>query len=271
MPPFDYKKEIGTLRNMTQCICVWREVYVCRDKWTLQNGGCLKDWRIVMISTRLRVKELLRERRWTTKVLAEKTGMSESYLTHIKNGTRRWNEDALKKLAVAFELDPVDILENGGRVGGAGQANVPMANEDAHASLRVKVVPVVGEIPSNPSAHNNKLVQLTTGYKGEHVPVFGSDDDAMFALCLEDNEFAPTFVKGDYLIVSPEVWTRSGDIVAVEYGKDNPSKVVAQVNYTNDFVVLESVNHKKAPVALVRGKDTFRIIGKVLYRYQKME
>ena len=52
---------------------------------------------ISMPSTELRVKELLRERGWTTKVLAEKTGMSESYLTHIKNGTRRWNEDALKK------------------------------------------------------------------------------------------------------------------------------------------------------------------------------
>ena len=66
-----------------------------------------------MVSTRLRVKELLRERRWTTKVLAEKTGMSESYLTHIKNGTRRWNEDALRKLAIAFELEPIDIFENG--------------------------------------------------------------------------------------------------------------------------------------------------------------
>ena len=61
-------------------------------------------------STELRVKELLRERGWTTKVLAEKTGMSESYLTHIKNGTRRWNEDALRKLADAFDLHPVDMF-----------------------------------------------------------------------------------------------------------------------------------------------------------------
>ena len=56
-----------------------------------------KKGRGFMSSTELRVKELLRERGWTTKVLAEKTGLSESYLTHIKNGTRRWNEDALKK------------------------------------------------------------------------------------------------------------------------------------------------------------------------------
>jgi len=43
-----------------------------------------------------------------------------------------------------------------------------------------------------------------------------------------------------------------------------------QVSYMDDFIVLESLNHKKSPVALVRGKDNFRIIGKVLYRYQKL-
>ena len=55
-------------------------------------------------STELRVKEVLREKGWTTKILAEKTGMSESYLTHIKNGTRRWNEDSLRKLAKHLKL-----------------------------------------------------------------------------------------------------------------------------------------------------------------------
>ena len=60
-------------------------------------------------STELRVKELLREKGWTTKVLAEKTGMSESYLTHIKNGTRRWNEDSLRKLANAFDTNAQSI------------------------------------------------------------------------------------------------------------------------------------------------------------------
>ena len=35
---------------------------------------------MISVSTQLRVKELLREKGWTTKILAEKTGMSESYL-----------------------------------------------------------------------------------------------------------------------------------------------------------------------------------------------
>lgn len=227
-----------------------------------------------MITTRLRVKELLRERRWTTKVLAEKTGMSESYLTHIKNGTRRWNEDALKKLAEAFELTPADILENSmAQLPNPNQAiQLPEGVKDslAQLNLKLKIVPVVGQIPSQPSPANNQIVQHATGYKDQFVPVVGFDDDSLFCLNIEDNAMAPNFVKGDLLVVSPAAWTTSGDVVAVEYGTDTPTKAIVQVNFMEEFIVLESVNHKKAPIALVRGKDQIRIIGKVVYRYQKL-
>lgn len=222
-----------------------------------------------MSSTELRVKELLRERGWTTKVLAEKTGLSESYLTHIKNGTRRWNEDALKKLAAAFGAHPVDLFAQRRTRTDNLDTAVKMP-ENINVDLQLKIVPVVGDVPSNPSPYNNQLMQVTTGYKDVFVPVPNSTDDNMFCLFVENNLMAPNFIKGDYLIVSPETWTRSGDIAAIEYGNDAPVKAVMQVTYMEEFVVLESVNHKTPPVALVRGKDHFRVIGKVIYRYQRM-
>lgn len=228
-----------------------------------------------MISTRLRVKELLRERRWTTKVLAEKTGLSESYLTHIKNGTRRWNEDALKKLAEAFEMLPTQLFADGGAQqpteNTALQLSEDVVSQTKNLNLKLQIVPVVGQIPTQPSEHNNRLTQVSSGYNDQFVPVLGDiEDKAMFCLCVEDNSMAPNFVKGDYLIVCPGMWTNSGDIVAVEYGNDNPTRAIMQVNFMEDFLVLETVNHKKSPIALVRGKDQFRIIGKVIFRYQKM-
>ncbi|MBM3887229.1 helix-turn-helix transcriptional regulator [Candidatus Dependentiae bacterium] len=222
-----------------------------------------------MSSTELRVKELLRERGWTTKVLAEKTGMSESYLTHIKNGTRRWNEDALKKLANAFNIHPVDLFAQRKNRTDEVDKNVKIP-EVSNVNLQLKIVPVMGDIPSNPSPYNNQLTQVTTGYKDVFVPVFNSADDSMFCLCIENNLMAPVFLKGDYVIISPETWTRSGDIAAVEYGNDAPMKAIMQVTYMEDFIVLESVNHKNPPVALIRGKDNFRVIGKVIYRHQKL-
>lgn len=219
-------------------------------------------------STELRVKELLREKGWTTKILAEKTGMSESYLTHIKNGTRRWNEDSLRKLATAFEISPVDLFAQRRKRTDNVDSNVSLP-EKSDADLRVQIVPVVGEIPSNPSPYNNQLMQVTSGHKDIFVPILNTNDNSMFGLAIDNNLMAPTFVKGDILIVSPEVWTRSGDIAAVEYGVDAPVKAIMQVTFTEDFIVLESVNHKQAPIALVRGKDHFRIIGRVIERHQK--
>jgi len=219
-------------------------------------------------STQLRVKELLREKGWTTKILAEKTGMSESYLTHIKNGTRRWNEDSLRKLANAFEISPIDLFAQRRQRTDNIDSNVSMP-EKSDVELKVQIVPVVGEVPSNPSPYNNQLMQITTGYKDIFVPVLNTTDGSMFALCVDNNTLAPSFIKGDYLIVSPEVWTRSGDVAAVEYGNDTAIKAIMQVTYTEDFIVLESVNHKAPPIALVRGKDHFRIIGRVIQRHQK--
>ncbi|MCK4517720.1 helix-turn-helix transcriptional regulator [Candidatus Babeliales bacterium] len=221
------------------------------------------------VSTELRVKELLRERGWTTKVLAEKTGMSESYLTHIKNGTRRWNEDALKKLANAFSLHPIDLFAQRKNRTDNVEDNVQLP-EKTDVELQLNIVPVMGDIPANPSPYNNQLMQVTTGFRDVFVPIFNNRDDAMFCLSLENNSMSPRFMKGDFLIISPEAWIRSGDIAAVEYGNDTPVKVVVQVSYMDDFIVLESVNHKHPPVALVRGKDHFRVIGKVVSRYQKI-
>jgi phage repressor protein C with HTH and peptisase S24 domain len=219
-------------------------------------------------STELRVKELLREKGWTTKILAEKTGMSESYLTHIKNGTRRWNEDSLRKLAAAFELSPIDLFAQRRKRTDNIDAAISMP-EKTEVELRVQVIPVIGDIPSNPSPYNNQLMQVTTGFKDVFVPMLNTNDNAMFALSIEHNLLAPLCQKGDILLISPEVWTRSGDVAAIEYGNETPIKAIMRVTYTDDFIVLESVNQKSAPIALVRGKDHFRIIGRVIQRVQR--
>lgn len=223
-----------------------------------------------MSSTSLRVKELLRAKNWTTKMLAEKTGMSESYLTHLKNGTRRWNEDALRKLAGAFELTPVELFVQNRTRTDCVESAVTLPESSAQVDVRVQLVPVMTDIPANPSPYNNQLMQVTSGCKDVFVPLLSTNDAAMFALMLSSNHLAPAFEKGDLLIVSPEMWARSGDIAAVEYGNDTLVRAIMKVTYTDDFTVLESVNFKQAPIALIRGKDHFRIIGRVIARHQNL-
>jgi SOS-response transcriptional repressor LexA len=218
-------------------------------------------------STELRVKELLREKGWTTRVLAEKTGMSESYLTHIKNGTRRWNEDSLRKLANAFEINPVDLFMQRRKRTDNIDNNVSLP-EKIDVELRLGVIPVVGEIPSNPSPYTNQLMQITSGYKDIFIPSMNVADISMFALVIDSNYMAPTFFKNDMLIISPETWTRTGDIGAVEYGDQDAKKAIMKVTYTDEFIILTPLNTKEASVALIRGKDYFKNIGKVVQRVQ---
>ena len=221
-----------------------------------------------MVSTKLRLKELLRQRRWTTKVLAEKTGMSESYLTHIKNGTRRWNEDALKKMAHAFDLEPIDLLADRKVRSTEVKHTIAMPTEFSDQKV-LRVVPVMSAIPSHPTPFNNRVQQVKSGYQNEFVPVINSDDLEMFCLSIADDSLEPEFFKNDRLIISPQVEPRSGDIAAVEYQAEGTVKrAVKKVTYTDGFIVLDSINHSTPPIALVRGRDLFKIIGKVIYRYQ---
>src|SRR5258708_28139521 len=158
-------------------------------------------------STELRVKELLREKGWTTKIVDEKTGLSESYLTHIKNGTRRWNEDSLRKLANAFEISPIDLFAQRRKRTDNVESTVSLP-EKTDVEIKVQVTPVMGEIPSTPSPYNNQLMQTTTGFKDVFIPMLNATDNAMFALSVENNNMAPQFQKGDLLVVSPDTWTR---------------------------------------------------------------
>ena len=218
-------------------------------------------------STELRVKELLREKGWTTKVLVEKTGMSESYLTHIKNGTRRWNEDSLRKLANAFEVNPVDLFMQRRKRTDNIDNNVSLP-EKIDIQLHLGIIPVVGEIPSNPSPYTNQLMQLTSGYKDIFVPSMNNNDNSMFALAIDSNSMAPVFNKNDIVVISPETWTRTGDIGAVEYGDQEVKKAIMRITYTDEFIVLTPLSPKEPSVALVRGKDYFKNIGKVVQRIQ---
>ena len=64
-------------------------------------------------------------------------------MTHIKNATRRWNEDSLRKLANAFEVSPIDLFAQRRKRTDDIDNNVSMP-EKSDVQLKVHIVPVVG-------------------------------------------------------------------------------------------------------------------------------
>jgi SOS-response transcriptional repressor LexA len=113
-------------------------------------------------------------------------------------------------------------------------------------------------------------MQVTTGYKGIFVPLLNNVDTNAFCVHLEHNNMAPRFNRGDYIVISPNAPVASGNLVAAEYTTDRTIKTIVQVNFIGDLIILEPANHKGAPVTFLRSRNAFRVIGRVLYRYQKM-
>jgi SOS-response transcriptional repressor LexA len=228
-----------------------------------------------MTSTSLRVKELLKEFGWTTKVLAEKTGMSESYLTHIKNGTRRWNEDALKKIAEAFEKNPVELFAHRSRdLSGVVQQHQSEMISAYRSSLgkfsqHVAMVPVLKDIPEVADPQVYAQMQLLGGNEKQLVPIFNLKDPLAFGLVLDSNLLAPRFLKGDVLIVSPKAQVQSGDLVVLEYKHDKVTRGLMVISFMDTVVVLEHPNHRLSPIAMTRNDHYVKILGKVVFRYQK--
>ena len=93
--------------------------------------------------------------------------------------------DSLRKLALAFEISPIELFAERRQRTDNIDKNVSMP-EQSDVELKIQVVPVVGEVPSNPSPYNNQLMQITTGYKDVFVLVLNStsnlDNSRLFRL-----------------------------------------------------------------------------------------
>ena len=73
------------------------------------------------------------------------------------------------------------------------------------------------------------------------------------------------------LIVSPDVWTRSGDIAAVEYGNETPVKAVMQVTYTDDFIVLSQLITRQRLLLLCVAKIILELSVALLADHQRLD
>lgn len=64
-----------------------------------------------IIRMKLRIDELRRERGLTVEALAEKAGISKSYLSEMMNGKKPINSNRLAALAQALRVSPVELID----------------------------------------------------------------------------------------------------------------------------------------------------------------
>jgi transcriptional regulator with XRE-family HTH domain len=64
----------------------------------------------------LRIKEFRLSRGLTVEQLAEKVGMSKSYVSEIENGKKQANGRRLEAFALALGVRPADLIEDDGLI-----------------------------------------------------------------------------------------------------------------------------------------------------------
>lgn len=62
---------------------------------------------------RLRIRELRKARGWTVQELADRVGLSKSYVSDLETGKRRANNYRLEKFAKCFEVSVYELLDDG--------------------------------------------------------------------------------------------------------------------------------------------------------------
>jgi transcriptional regulator with XRE-family HTH domain len=114
---------------------------------------------------RLRAGRSLRE-------VTQLTGVSSSYLSKIERGERPPGPSLLRKLAVAYNVDPEDLLRRAGHLGGAGQY-AEEAEEVERAYQYVLADPQfrVGTRPDGPLSLNAKrfIVEMYERFTGKRL------------------------------------------------------------------------------------------------------
>lgn len=70
----------------------------------------------------LRIRYLRRQRHWTQETLAERAGISPSFLGHIERGSRKLSVETLNRIALALNCSADELLGTGVEA----QINLPL-------------------------------------------------------------------------------------------------------------------------------------------------
>ena len=77
-----------------------------------KSDGITRKDANIMRRMKLRVTELRKVRGLTVEALADKAGMSKSYLSEVANGKKQANARVLEALSRALQCTPVDLIDD---------------------------------------------------------------------------------------------------------------------------------------------------------------
>ena len=193
-----------------------------------------------------RIHDLRYYRGITAKDLADKIGVSQSYISLLEHNKRRLNMEVLAKIAGVFEMtlgqffagaETPDAAEKiagqagptpeaaGKRVRSgidldrlykSGQLHAMADASGNVAPVKMRLIPVVSRVAAgDPATFTDG--EFPAGFAEEFVPAPADIDDInAFALRIHGDSMSPRFRDGDIVICSPSRLPENGDAVVAK-------------------------------------------------------
>lgn len=200
-------------------------------------------------------------KKWPSKIaMAEMLGISDGFLSQLISG-KRTGERSLMQIAEKLGISPLELMET------PGFHIMPKNWIFKEAQIPIYTV---AEFMARYGTETEKTPDgwpLRPGVK--NMTPSGEDEGRRVKIQLENNDYQPTFLSGDQLIVDPDVQPKIGDLCMVILGDDLLFRKLIllgddEVHFclpTDEFQQL--VIKRSSPVRLV-------IWGKVMSYFRKL-
>jgi len=206
-----------------------------------------------------RINDLRLKHKITAVELAERIGVSQSYISLLENNKRRANVEVLGKIAGEFDLTLGQLLADDPNIPAAAskpaeprvgvnldslyKSGQLHAMADARGNVepvRMRFLPVVSRVAAgDPAVYTDG--EYPAGFAEEFVasPV-DLEDPLAFALRITGDSMAPRFRDGDIVICSPDRLPENGDAVVAKVNGDETTCKIFYLHGRN--VTLSPVN-----------------------------
>ncbi len=208
-----------------------------------------------------RIKLLREEKRMSQEELASKLELSKGIISMYENESRKPSYEVLIKLSEIFNCS-IDYI--------VGNSNEKTSNVEYDLSQRVFLIPLLGRIPAGEPILADENIEcyypISPNWYGVTSP------DNLFFLKVVGDSMNNKVENGSLVLVRKQDFAENGDIVIALVNGDNEATMKEFEQINSNLVVLkpDSTNKEFANRYIDLSKTDFKIIGKVIGNYKKM-
>ncbi|RJP17963.1 MAG: helix-turn-helix domain-containing protein [Candidatus Abyssobacteria bacterium SURF_5] len=188
------------------------------------------------IGEKIRFLRKSRVPKMTSSELAQKAGISQSYVIEIESGKKNPSLEVLERIAKALNVSLSEIII------GPVSPVVP---------TRYRYIPVINRVSCGEWMDAGDL-EFPPGFGADYKLTDSQDPNAFYVIAEGDSMVGGRIQEGDYLLVSPNLQCDPGDIVLA---KSEQGVTIKRFMKRGNQIVLEPLNSKYKGIVIKEGSD----------------